>query len=457
MQEADYLVSEVNRVRARTKRPYRDFAVLYRTNAQSRAIEEMCIRRNLPYQLIGGTRFYERREIKDVLAYLRLIQNPYDGLSFLRIMNNTPTGKGVGTKSLNDLMAWADELGLPVYPALQLLQSEEADALAHRNRGEIAPFESQLPPLNVIAKAKGTFFEFINLLDAFINARNEMPLPELFDFVLKKSGYQDALRDGSEDGDERWRNVQELRGVTGDFTHLTGEEGLTAFLEQVALVADVDKLDPDKDAITLITLHAAKGLEFPYIFIVGMEENILPHSRSLESEKDMEEERRLFYVGITRAKEKLYLVYATRRSLWGNQLPTKPSRFLKEIPAHLLKGLEQNAGAGGGHSGLKGSQRPTTWGGTGNKATTWNNSGGRSSTGITNRPVSSGTESKPSSSTTSASMQFKAGDKVQHAKFGNGMVVASKTSGNDEEVSVAFDGQGIKRLMASFANLQKLP
>ncbi|MEI6043562.1 MAG: UvrD-helicase domain-containing protein, partial [Chloroflexota bacterium] len=415
MQEADYVVGEVNRTRARTTRPYRDFAVLYRTNAQSRAIEEMCIRRNLPYQLIGGTRFYERREIKDVLAYLRLIQNPYDGLSFLRIMNNTPTGKGVGSKSLTDLMTWADELNLPVYPALQLLQSEEADALSHHNRGELEPFESQIPPLNVIAKAKGTFFEFINLLDAFIKARNEMPLPELFDFVLKKSGYEEALRDGSEDGDERWRNVQELRGVTGDFTHLSGEEGLTAFLEQVALVAEVDKLDPDKDAITLITLHAAKGLEFPYVFIVGMEENILPHSRSLDSEKDIEEERRLLYVGITRAKEKLYLVYATRRSLWGNQLPTKPSRFLKELPSHLLKGLEQNSGSGGGHSGLKGSQRPTTWGGTGNKSTTWDNNRNAGATNRTAPIIKAGIESKPaaaSGKTPNAVSQFKAGDKV---------------------------------------------
>lgn len=455
MQEADYVVSEVERVRARTSRPYRDFAVLYRTNAQSRAIEEMCIRRNVPYQLIGGTRFYDRKEVKDVLAYLRLIQNPYDGLSFLRIMTNTPSGKGIGAKSMNDLFGWADGMGLPVYPALQLLQSEEADELAHQNSGAKEPFESQLPPLNLSAKIRATLFDFINLLDAFINARDEMNLPQLFDFVLKKSGYEQSLRDGSEEGEERWRNVQELGNVAAEFSHLSGEEGLTAFLEQVALVADVDRLDPNKDAITLITLHAAKGLEYPFVFIIGLEENILPHSRSLDNEKDLEEERRLLYVGITRAKEKLYMIYAFRRSLYGNQLPTKPSRFLTEIPRNLLKGFQQNAGTGGGHSGFKGSQRSTLWGGTANKATTWN-SGSTSTSNATKRPAATNGARTSGNGSSTTGPKFKAGDRVQHVKFGKGMVVSSKATSDDEEVTVAFEGQGVKRLMASFANLQKI-
>jgi len=458
MQEADYVVSEVERARARSvkERPYKDFAVLYRTNAQSRAIEEMCIRRNLPYQLIGGTRFYERKEVKDLLAYMRLIHNPYDGLSFMRLINNTPSGKGIGPKSLNDAFGWAAEMNLPIYPALQLLQSEDADALSHKNSGIKEPFESQLPPLAISAKVRNALFDFINQLDAFIQASQEMTLPALFDFVLSKSGYEITLRDGSEEGEERWRNLQELRGVTGDFSHLPGSEGLTSFLEQVALVADVDRLDPNKDAITLITLHAAKGLEFPFVFIVGLEENILPHSRSLESEKDMEEERRLLYVGITRAKEKLYLVYAFRRSLWGRQEPSLPSRFLKEIPRNLLKGLEQNSGTGGGHSGFKGSQRPTLWGGTSSKATTWDNgSSPAKRPAVTTGPKAISNNGNGNSGTTSPA-QFKPGDKVQHAKFGKGMVVATKPSGSDEEVTVAFEGQGIKRLMASFANLQRV-
>ncbi len=455
MQEADYVVSEVARQRARNSRPHKDFAVLYRTNAQSRAIEEMCIRRNLPYQLIGGTRFYERKEVKDVMAYLRLIQNPYDGLSFLRIINNTPTGKGIGQKTLGDLFSWADEMGLPIYPALQLLQSEEADQIAHTRSNSREPFEPQLPPLNLTSKTRTSLFDFINLLEAFIAARNEMTLPELFDFVIRKSGYDVMLRDGTEEGEERWRNIQELRNVAADFSHLPGTEGLGAFLEQVALVADVDRLDPDKDAITLITLHAAKGLEFPVVFIVGLEENILPHSRSLENEKEMEEERRLLYVGITRAKEKLYLIYAFRRSLWGNQLPSKPSRFLSEIPPNLLKGMEQNSGTGGGHSGFKGSQRPTLWGGTGSKTTTWD-----SPRNTPKKPGGSPPSKEPLKPTLNPSngdkSAFKAGEKVLHPKFGKGMVVQVKSSGNDLEVTVAFESFGIKKLLAGYANLQKV-
>jgi DNA helicase II / ATP-dependent DNA helicase PcrA len=457
-EEANYVVSEIERLRARNEiKQYRDTAVLYRTNAQSRAIEEMCVRRSVPYQLIGGTRFYERREIKDSLAFLRLINNPYDGMSFMRIMTNTPSGKGVGPKTLTDLTVWSQELGLPVYVGLQLLYGAQADEDA-RKRGEETESISLegMPPISLGAKVRASLFEFVLMLQDFISVKdnNEMSLPPFLDYIMKKSGYGDMIKDGTLEGDERWENIQELRNFTNEFAHLPLAEGLSAFLEEVALVADVDKYDPNADAVTLITLHAAKGLEFPMVFIIGLEENILPHSRSLESEADLEEERRLLYVGITRAMQRLYLLYAFRRNMFGNSQPAKPSRFLQEIPANLIKGRGESVKAGstggGSQSSLFGTSSMTKWNsGTGSSST------GRSATGSKASLTGSGAN-KPKPSANSG-LQFKAGDKVSHAKFGKGMVVSSRMSGNDEEVTVAFEaGQGIKKLLASFANLQKL-
>ncbi len=467
VEEANYVVNEIERLLSRNEiKQYRDVALLYRTNAQSRAFEDMFVRRTIPYQLIGGTRFYERKEVKDVLAFLRLINNPYDGMSFSRIMNNTPSGKGIGPKSLTDLSVWANGMELPIYVGLQLLQSAEADEMA-RKRGEATgPVdEDMLPPISLPAKVKTALFDFVNMLDGFIQARtnNEMSLPPFLDYVLKKTGYEEFLRDGTMDGDERWDNVQELRNVCAEFAHLPLAEGLSAFLEEVALVADVDRYDPQADAVTLITLHAAKGLEFPVVFIGGLEENILPHSRSLEKESDLEEERRLLYVGITRAMQKLYLVYAFRRTMYGNPSASKPSRFLSEIPPNLIRGREQKAASlsQGGQTGMFGSSA-TKWGsspssssgGGGGMKSSSSSSSSRLGLGAS-RPGATPDKTRQGGAG-AGGVQFKAGDKVLHAKFGKGMVVSSKPSSGDEEVTVAFDGQGIKRLMVSFANLQKI-
>ncbi len=463
VEEANYVANELERLLSRGDiKKYNEAALLYRTNAQSRALEEMFVRRGVPYQLIGGTRFYERKEIKDTLAYLRLINNPYDGMSFNRLMVNTTSGKGIGPKSITDLASWAGGMELPIYVGLQLLQSAEADTLEHRRTGELAPEEDILPPISLPPKVKSALFDFVNMLEGFITAKdnNEMSLPPFLDYILKKSGYEQLLKDGSQEGDERWENVKELRNVTAEFAHLPLAEALVAFLEDVSLVADVDKYDPQADAVTLITLHAAKGLEFPVVFIVGLEENILPHSRSLESENDLEEERRLLYVGITRAMRKLYLVYAFRRTVFGNPQASKPSRFLGEIPQNLIKGKEQKAASvsASGQTGMFG-----------NSPTKWNTSPG--SGFKSNSPASSGRSSNPnrlglgasrpgtsggSTPAAGGGLNYKAGEKVMHVKFGKGMVVSSKVNGTDEEVTVAFDGQGIKKLMASFANLQKL-
>ncbi|MDB5080356.1 MAG: UvrD/REP helicase [Chloroflexi bacterium] len=465
VEEANFVANELERLLSRNEiKKYNEAALLYRTNAQSRALEDMFVRRGIPYQLIGGTRFYERKEIKDTLAYLRLVNNPYDGMSFNRLMVNTTSGKGIGPKSITDLTGWAAGIELPVYVGLQLLQSAEADALERRRTGDLTPEDSILPPISLPPKVKNALFDFVNMLEGFITAKdnNEMSLPPFLDYVLKKSGYEDMLRDGSQEGDERWENVKELRNVTAEFAHLPLAEALAAFLEDVALVADVDKYDPQADAVTLITLHAAKGLEFPVVFIVGLEENILPHSRSLESESELEEERRLLYVGITRAMRKLYLVYAFRRTVFGNPTTSKPSRFLGEIPPNLIKGKEQKTASvsATGQTGMFGTSA-TKWGTpTGGSKSSGLTSSGRSPNRLglgASRPGTPASNSGKGSATPAAGgVKYKAGEKVMHAKFGKGMVVSSKPSGTDEEVTVAFDGQGIKRLMASFANLQKL-
>lgn len=474
MEEADFVVSEIERLlhsSSRSLKP-REVAVLYRTNAQSRALEEMFIRRRLPYQLIGGVRFYERKEVKDALAYFRLIQNPYDSVSFMRLMKNTPSGKGIGIKTLDEVSSWANTMNLPLYVALQLLQSQEAEQLARENALKHSQFEPEaaelqpdteiLPPLSLNAKAKNALLDFVNLLEAFINGRREFGLLDYFDYVMKKSGYEEMVKDGTEEGEDRWRNVQELRTVAAEYTHLPVEEGLTAFLADIALIADLDKFDDDTDKVTLITLHAAKGLEFPVVFIAGLEEGILPHSRSLEDERQLEEERRLMYVGITRAKEKLYLVYASRRSLYGTTLPGRPSRFLFDIPRELIKGREQSKGAAGvsPHSDLFGGSR-MTWTATGNSgASKWNSPGSTPAKSTTRPAAKSSSNAKPVNPVTSASSNsqagYKAGQRVSHPKFGKGIVVSSKPVSGDEEVTVAFEGQGIKKLMAGFANLQKL-
>lgn len=471
MEEANYVVNEVERLLSRNEiKKYNEVALLYRTNAQSQNLERTFVMRGIPYQIIGGLRFYERKEVKDTLAYLRLINSPYDGMSFNRIMINTPSGKGIGPKSITDLTVWAQGMDLPVYVGLQLLQSAEADEMERKRTGQPDPEEDILPPISLAPKIKSALFDFVNMLEGFITAKdsNEMKLPDFLDYVLKKTGYEQTLRDGSVDGDERWENIQQLKNVTADFAHLPLAEALAAFLEDVALVADVDKYDPQADAVTLITLHAAKGLEFPVVFIVGLEENILPHSRSLERESDLEEERRLLYVGITRAMRRLYLVYAFRRTVFGNPQASKPSRFLAEIPPNLVKGRGQKAASvsASGQTGMFGASQ-TRWGSSnsgsayrsGNSGSSYGASG-RASGGANPNRLGLGASrpgSAPESRTpsTGSGLQFKAGEKVLHAKFGKGMVVSSKASGNDEEVTVAFDGQGIKRLMASFANLQK--
>jgi DNA helicase-2/ATP-dependent DNA helicase PcrA len=314
-EEAQFVVSEIERLVDRGEARLGDCAVMYRTNAQSRALEEIFIRYGTLYKLVAGTRFYERREVKDIIAYMRIIQNPGDGVSLLRVIN-VPQ-RGIGKRSTGELTIWAKSKELSLYKALELLADDER----------------KKPPFN--SRAVKLLSGFYQIIKEFVDKSCRLDLVGLFDLVVDRTGYREYLLK-SQDGEERWENILELRTVAQQYRDLEPDEGLTAFLEGVALVSDVDGLDETQDTVTLITLHQAKGLEFPIVFIVGAEEGILPHFRSLDDPAQMEEERRLCYVGVTRAKNKLYLVRALRRNLMGGTTANEASRFLKDIPRHLV-------------------------------------------------------------------------------------------------------------------------
>ena len=405
--EAQYVVDTIAQMVAKGPAQARDFAVMYRTNAQSRAVEDAFIRAGMPYRLVGATRFYARREIKDVLAYLHLIHNPHDAVALMRIIN-VPS-RGIGNKTLAALEAVTREEGQSPYQVLK-----ELGARKGKETGNV--LAAQLTP-----RATQALTEFVTMLDGWIARRDKLDVGKLLDRVVTESGYGRYVNDGTEEGRERWENVQELRGVAADYTHALGEHPLTAFLEDVSLVSDTDTRDDSADAPTLMTLHSAKGLEFPIVLIVGMEEGVLPHSRSFDDPESMEEERRLCYVGMTRAKKRLFLSYAFRRTVWGDSDVREPSRFLADIPRHLIEGALPKPGAS--------AARATRW-----------------------EPTPPLASRKPKS----RELQFQVGQRVRHAKFGEGVVIESRADGSDEEITVAFKKSGIKHLLASFANLEKL-
>ncbi len=409
--EAQYVVDTIQQLIKKQQYQLSDFAVFYRTNAQSRAIEDTFVRMGVPYRLVGGLRFYSRREIKDVLAYLRLVHNPHDAVSLTRVIN-VPT-RGIGAKTLETLDEASRRSGHSPY---QLIHD--------------APNLDQAVP-GLTTKAKQALLGFAQLIDRWIDSpQRARSVAELMDLVLRDSGYFKYVNDGTDEGRDRWDNIKELRNVAADYTQALGDDPLAHFLEDVALVADVDSLKDQVDAPVLMTLHAAKGLEFPVVFITGMEEGLLPHSRSLEDPDEMAEERRLCYVGITRAKDRVYLSYAFRRSMWGSSDVATPSRFLSDIPKSLISGSASFADV-----------RPREAAAI--RASTWD---------VPARAAPARPAAAPS-----RELQFRAGQRVKHAQFGEGIVIESRLDRNDEEVTVAFKKAGIKRLLASFANLQKLP
>jgi len=448
--EAQFVASEIGRLIAGGDYQPRDIAIMYRTNAQSRAVEEALIARGLPYQLVGGTRFYERKEIKDALAYLRLALNPYDSVGFSRVLNWP--GRGIGERTEDELNRWATSLGVPNYVALQMLDA--GDAGPGLSDGEVSILElptanSQLP---VAARTKTTLLTFLRLLDELIAQREQGDLGDLMDFLFGRVGFHEALQReySQEEAADRWNNVLELRNVAVNYVNLPRENQLPVFLEEVALVSDLDAVKEERDTVTCITLHQAKGLEYPAVFLVGLEEGLLPHSRSLDDRDALEEERRLFYVGATRAKQRLYLLYAFRRTTYGRTNNSQASRFLADIPKEMVKPPTKRAASSNQQSSMFSGRSGVGGFGGGASRAAPTRVGSRASSVITPRarPDVGGAAGLREAS-------FFAGQKVRHGTFGDGIVVSSKLVENDEEVTVAFAGKGVKRLLASFAKLEK--
>ena len=438
---------------------------MYRTNAQSRAIEEAFLRYGIRYQLVGGTRFYQRREVKDALAYLRILRSDTDVVSFERIIN--VPARAIGERTLEQLRGYAAarrrvDAGRRSRPARDGRIAE----LAPRTRNALAGFA-----------------DLVRRLRARVGL---LPLPELLDAVLEQSGYRAMLADGSEEGEERWANLLELRSVTTRYDDLSPEDALDRLLEETALVADQDSVrGRHATSTTMITLHAAKGLEFPVVFIAGLEEGVFPHARALEDERELEEERRLAYVGITRAKRRLFLSNAWRRATWGMGQMSVPSRFLLEIPAGphgrarscgartvddddaparpgprlrqpadvAVRAAVRSTAAGRGGRAAAGRARPRAGRGVPAVARPRGatrariEQGAPSGTLTVPRRGRSRSRGTPDDARTTSprrgpivpgERQFRDGDRVHHGRWGDGIVVSSKLTRDDEEVTVAF-------------------
>jgi DNA helicase-2/ATP-dependent DNA helicase PcrA len=426
-EEAQLVAGEIMRLIAGEAYRPGDIAVMYRTNAQSRAIEEALIAHQVRYMIVGGTRFYERKEIKDALAYLRLAFNPFDDISLSRVLNWP--ARGIGQRTQEDLERRAGAASVPLYVMLHMLA---ADAAATDQASPPAPARAD----EMTSRARNALLGFLALIDEAIDRRRTLSLGALMDWLFERLGFREALRReyGDEEGDDRWNNVVELRNVAEQYAALPRENQLPTFLEEVALVSDIDTLQEERDAVTCITLHQAKGLEFPVVFLVGLEDGLLPHARSTDDRDALDEERRLFYVGTTRAKDRLYLLHAFRRSTYGRAEIATPSRFLHDIPLDLLQRAPKRGYAAAQQSSLF----------TGR-------AGALRHAGRDQTPPAASRRSAPDGPREAA---FFAGQKVRHAQFGEGIVVSSKLVEGDEEVTVAFVGKGVKRLLASFANLQ---
>ncbi|NGM82396.1 DNA helicase PcrA [Paenibacillus sp. 7124] len=446
-----YFVSGEISKNVKKGKSYQDHAILYRTNAQSRVIEEILIKSDIPYQIVGGIKFYDRKEIKDLLAYLRLLSNPDDDISLTRVIN-VPK-RGLGDTTVGKLTDAAASRGVSIFRVLETVDD-----------------------LGFAGRTRNALVEFYDMILALHRMVEFLSVTELTEKVLEMSQYKLELqKENTIESRSRLENIDEFLSVTMEFEKNNDDKSLVSFLTDLALIADIDSMNDTEedhsDAVVLMTMHSAKGLEFPVVFIIGMEEGVFPHSRAFQDNDELEEERRLAYVGITRAEKQLFLSCARARTLFGRTTANPPSRFLDEIPEELKEdtvmssdrfrrggeaggayggrgfGAGGRGNFGGGRSGAAASSPGAAAGYGGASASA---AAGRSRVTVT----SGGAASRPAGS---APADFKAGDKVSHGKWGVGTIVAVKGSGNDMELQIAFPAPvGVKRLLAGFAPITKV-
>ena len=431
--EGRYIVEEINHLRREEYYKYSDFAILYRMNSQSRAIEEILGREAIPYKIVGGLKYFERKEIKDIIAYLRLINNTSDNLALKRIINEPK--RGIGKTSLDKIQAISEQTGIPMYQIIK-----EAD---------------QYGLSRVYSNAQG----FIEVIEDLISKKDEYTITELIKHTLKETGYTKALEDeNSIEAENRIENLEEFLTIAVQFEEEEADNDLSTFLEGITLSSDIDGMDEEEESVTLMTLHSAKGLEFPVVFLVGMEEGIFPGYKSIGEPKELEEERRLCYVGITRAKNNLYLTCSRQRTMFGSTSCNPVSRFVKEIPENMLEGANEIDSEP--ENKFKDSNYEWSYGKSGNNGKV-----------VSYKVDIPSSKPEPSFAFKSAESflaklnnkaqgndtdlsKYKEGQRIYHKRFGEGNISKIEPEGDDLKLDIQFDKVGHKRLMAKFANLE---
>ncbi len=438
--EASYIINQIRFLKTEEYFKFSDFAVLYRMNSQSRAIEDILRREDIPYKIIGGLKFYERKEVKDIIAYLRLIFNPSDNMSLKRIINEPK--RGIGKTSLDNIAKISEETGNSMYDIIKNAEKYGLNRVYLNSR------------------------EFIEAIEELRSKKDNMLISDLIKETLKKTGYTKALElENTVEAETRIQNLDEFLTVAIEFEEESADNTLAEFLEGITLSSDVDNLEDEEESVTLMTLHSAKGLEFPVVFLVGMEEGIFPGYKSIGEPKELEEERRLFYVGITRAKQYLYLTCAKRRTIFGSTSYNSISRFVKEIPSELLDGYEEIVNSKNEETFNDSSYKWEYGKASGSKVKTYkidNNASeiknvasntNNNTSNFAFRTAESFLKSFESKKNVNI-QEYEAGQRVYHKKFGEGTINKVEQEGDDLKVDICFDKVGNKRLMAKFAGLQ---
>lgn len=427
MEEANYVASQIRKITKDNNKKYKDFAVLYRTNAQSRTFEDIFMKSNIPYRIIGGLKFYDRKEIKDILAYLKFVNNPLDDVSLRRIIN-VPK-RSIGDATVKKVQEFANSMEECMYSVL--LDIEQVPSIPTRGTASIK--------------------KFVSLINSFIRSKDEIAVSSLIKEILDTTGYLEELKDSQDiDALSRIENLKELVSAAVEFESTSEDKSLSAFLEKVTLVSDIDNFNEDADTVVMMTVHSAKGLEFPVVFMVGMENGIFPGSQSLNDFSEMEESRRLCYVGITRAKEQLYMTSAEQRRVFGRTVSYSESDFIGEISKDLRENDNMTA---------RNPIKSKGFSAYSNRSTTITNSVTSHMNRSVNNSVSSsfGESSLNKNKENANSLKIediKAGLKVKHNKFGIGTIVGVSKSGEYTKLTIVFDKAGIKNLMYEVASLE---